>query len=171
MSKPRHPYPSHVFWSDEDGGYIATAPDLPGSSAFGATEAEALVQLKDAIAAWISAATEAGNPIPAPSRPRPATQASGRILLRLPKELHASLLREASTQETSLNQWVLYLLTAASVRESIAATASRQLLDFAIGGAATGTPGKLTTWEPRSVSRASTGKSDVPFKPFAPWSH
>ena len=28
-------YPAHVFWSDEDKGYMAIAPDLPGCSAFG----------------------------------------------------------------------------------------------------------------------------------------
>jgi predicted HicB family RNase H-like nuclease len=34
-------YPIEVFWSDEDKGYIATFPDLPGCSAWGTTEAEA----------------------------------------------------------------------------------------------------------------------------------
>lgn len=27
-----------LFWSGEDGGFIAVAPDLPGCSAFGETE-------------------------------------------------------------------------------------------------------------------------------------
>lgn len=168
MSRPEHLYPSQVFWSDEDGGFIATAPDLPGCSAFGATGAEALAELKDAIGAWISAATAAGNPIPAPSRPRPTPQASGRILLRLPKELHASLLREASIQETSLNQWVLYLLTASSARESSAATTSHRFSDFAVAGAVTGTFGKLIAGDLLGVSHApvSTGMSPVPFQPF-----
>ena len=124
MSKPSHLYPSQVFWSDEDGGFIATAPDLPGCSAFGATEAEALAELKDAIAAWISAATAAGNPIPAPSRPRPAPQASGRILLRLPKELHATLLRNSEQQATSLNQYAVHLLTAAVTGQVVAQAVS-----------------------------------------------
>ena len=38
-------YPKQVFWSDEDEGYIATLPDLPGCSAWGATEAEAPEEL------------------------------------------------------------------------------------------------------------------------------
>lgn len=32
-------YPVEVFWSDEDECYIATFPDLPVCSAWGATEA------------------------------------------------------------------------------------------------------------------------------------
>lgn len=62
-------YPAHVFWSDEDEGYIAVAPDLPGCSSFGATRQEAIAELQDAIAAWIEAARAAGNPVPGPSRP------------------------------------------------------------------------------------------------------
>jgi predicted RNase H-like HicB family nuclease len=57
-------YPAQVSWSNEDGGFIAIAPDLPGCSAFGETQQEALAELQDAIAAWIEAAQSAGNPIP-----------------------------------------------------------------------------------------------------------
>jgi predicted RNase H-like HicB family nuclease len=62
-------YPKQVFWDDEDEGFIATAPDLPGCSAFGETEHEALAELEDAIIAWISAAQAAGNAVPKPSKP------------------------------------------------------------------------------------------------------
>ena len=62
-------YPANVFWSDEDEGFIAVAPDLPGCSAFGETQADALLQLHDAIRAWVAAARKAGNPIPKPSQP------------------------------------------------------------------------------------------------------
>ena len=30
-------YPIEVFWSDEDDGYVAFAPDLAGASAWGKT--------------------------------------------------------------------------------------------------------------------------------------
>ncbi len=62
-------YPSEVFWSDEDEGFIALAPDLPGCSAFGETREEAARELQDAILAWIASAQNVGNPIPASSRP------------------------------------------------------------------------------------------------------
>jgi antitoxin HicB len=62
-------YPAQVFWSDEDGGYIAIAPDLPGCSALGETREGAVNELTNAIRAWTDAAEAAGNPIPEPSRP------------------------------------------------------------------------------------------------------
>jgi predicted RNase H-like HicB family nuclease len=66
-------YPANVFWSEEDEGFIALAPDLPGCSAFGESEAEALDELRQAIDAWIEAARAAGNPVPEPTPlPRPA---------------------------------------------------------------------------------------------------
>ncbi len=60
-------YPANVFWSEEDERFIAVAPDLPGCSAFGATDVEAIDQLPLAISAWIEAARHAGNPVPEPS--------------------------------------------------------------------------------------------------------
>jgi predicted RNase H-like HicB family nuclease len=67
-------YPAHVFWSEEDEGYIALAIDLPGCSAFGDTRSEALAELQDAIAAWIEAQRLAGNfvpPLPEAETPTP----------------------------------------------------------------------------------------------------
>ncbi|MFL5213269.1 MAG: type II toxin-antitoxin system HicB family antitoxin [Microvirga sp.] len=61
-------YPARVFWSDEDEGFIAEAIDLPGCSAFGDTQSEAIIELQNAIKAWIEAATAAGNAIPPPRR-------------------------------------------------------------------------------------------------------
>jgi predicted RNase H-like HicB family nuclease len=62
-------YPKTVFWSEEDGAYVAVAPDLPGCSALGDTEAAAVTELDDAIRAWLEAAGKAGNPVPEPSKP------------------------------------------------------------------------------------------------------
>jgi len=59
-------YHINIFWSDEDGGYIADIPDLDACSAFGGTPAEALAEVERAKAAWIEAARAAGKPVPAP---------------------------------------------------------------------------------------------------------
>jgi len=59
-------YHINIFWSDEDGGYIADIPDLEACSAFGATPTEALGELERAKAAWLEAARAEGKPIPVP---------------------------------------------------------------------------------------------------------
>lgn len=64
-------YHINIFYSEEDGGYIADVPDLEACSAFGATPEEALAELKKAKAAWLAAARDMGKPIP-PPRYRPA---------------------------------------------------------------------------------------------------
>ena len=63
-------YHINVFYSDEDGGYIADIPDLDACSAFGDTPEQALSEVERAKAAWLAAAKEAGKPIP-PPRYRP----------------------------------------------------------------------------------------------------
>lgn len=48
-------YHINIFYSEEDGGYIADIPDLEFCSAFGETAAKALAELETAIAAWFAA--------------------------------------------------------------------------------------------------------------------
>lgn len=63
-------YHINIFYSDEDGGYIADIPDLESCSAFGETPEKALAALEVAKSAWLEAALSAGRPIPA-ARYRP----------------------------------------------------------------------------------------------------
>ena len=57
-------YSINVFWSEEDGVWIADAPDLKSCSAFGATPEEAVAELRAAMDAWLEAARKRGLPIP-----------------------------------------------------------------------------------------------------------
>jgi predicted RNase H-like HicB family nuclease len=59
-------YHINVFYSEEDGGYIADIPDLKFCSAFGATPEEAVREVECAKTAWLEAARAEGNPIPRP---------------------------------------------------------------------------------------------------------
>jgi predicted RNase H-like HicB family nuclease len=59
-------YHINIFYSEEDGGYIADIPDLDACSAFGNTADEALTEVEKAKAAWIAAARDAGKPVPEP---------------------------------------------------------------------------------------------------------
>lgn len=64
-------YHINIFFSAEDGGYIADIPDLNACSAFGLTPGEALAEVEEAREAWLETARERGKPIPEP-RYRPA---------------------------------------------------------------------------------------------------
>lgn len=105
-------YPVQLHWSADDAGWVATFPDLPGCSAWGATEVEALAESHAAAAAWLKACKAAGNAIPVPSPLADEADYSGRFVMRIPKRLHADLAKSAKRQGVSLNQYVLYLLTA-----------------------------------------------------------
>ncbi len=59
-------YHINIFYSEEDGGYIADIPDLESCSAFGETPEEALKQLNRAKKAWLEAARKEGKPVPLP---------------------------------------------------------------------------------------------------------
>ena len=60
-------YLALVSWTDEDEGYIAVAPDLPGCSAFGSTPEEAVREIGDATEGWIATCRAAGDPVPEPT--------------------------------------------------------------------------------------------------------
>ena len=64
-------YHINIFYSQEDGGYVADIPDLEACSAFGETPQMALAEALRAKKAWLAAAGEAGKPVPEP-RYRPA---------------------------------------------------------------------------------------------------
>lgn len=59
-------YAIEILFSEEDKGYIAVIPELPGCSAFGETEEKALKEAKIAIELWLQVAKEEGRKIPKP---------------------------------------------------------------------------------------------------------
>ena len=54
-------YHINVFYSNQDGGYIADIPDLKYCSALGETPEEALREVLLAKAAWLEAARESSG--------------------------------------------------------------------------------------------------------------
>jgi predicted RNase H-like HicB family nuclease len=61
-----HRYELIIYWSEDDGAFIAEVPELPGCAADGATYAEAVANVEVVIAEWIETARELGRPIPRP---------------------------------------------------------------------------------------------------------
>lgn len=59
-------YHLNLFYSDEDGGWIADIPDLAACSAFGETPQAAVREALAAQEARLSASRQMGRPIPEP---------------------------------------------------------------------------------------------------------
>jgi predicted RNase H-like HicB family nuclease len=55
-----------LYWSDEDGVFIAEVPELPGCMAHGETHEAALSSVKDAMILWLEVAHVRGLSVPAP---------------------------------------------------------------------------------------------------------
>jgi len=70
-----HLYHINVFWSQDDGCWIADVPDLRPCSGHGDNPADAVSAVEDAITLWLEVTRERGHPVPAP-RYRAATDAA-----------------------------------------------------------------------------------------------
>jgi antitoxin HicB len=106
---------SIVHDRDDDGseGFVAEIKELPGCLSQGRSIEEAAASIQDAMRGWISVALEDGLEIP---EPRDSTAYSGRLLLRLPKSLHADLARQAEEEGVSLNQLIATTLARSAGR-------------------------------------------------------
>lgn len=60
-------YSMVVFWSERDGRYLVTAPDLPECMADGQTPQEAVANAEIIIDEWLETAKMLGREIPEPS--------------------------------------------------------------------------------------------------------
>ena len=108
--KTQYQYIIDVIWSDEDQLYIAEVPELEGCLTHGKTAEQAVKNAHSAIKSWILAATKLKHPVPEPVVNHPV---SGKFNVRLPKQIHRSLIIKAAQERVSLNQMVLTLLTKA----------------------------------------------------------
>jgi predicted RNase H-like HicB family nuclease len=61
-------YPIAVFRTEENEGFFAVVPDLPGYTAHGVTPEEALRQAHIAEELWLEGVRERGWIVPGPSR-------------------------------------------------------------------------------------------------------
>lgn len=55
-----------IYWSQEDGVFIAEVPELLGCTAHGDTPEAALANAQQAIELWIETARGFGDPVPEP---------------------------------------------------------------------------------------------------------
>jgi len=55
-----------IYWSSDDGAFVAEVPELPGCMADGRTHGEALRAVERVAKEWIKTAQELGREIPEP---------------------------------------------------------------------------------------------------------
>src|SRR6266567_4484477 len=72
-------------------GYVADVVELPGCITQTETWAEAGEMVRDAMRGWIGAALEDGLPVPEPRE----DVSPAKVLVRLPRSLHQTLVRAA----------------------------------------------------------------------------
>jgi predicted RNase H-like HicB family nuclease len=60
------PYSYRIFYDAPSSEYVAECEEIPGLSGIGATDMDALAELKEAITGWLAALTADGLPFPPP---------------------------------------------------------------------------------------------------------
>ena len=100
-------YRMEIVKDSDEGGFVASYPDLPGCITCGETEEEALKNALDAKKAWLEAALEDNIEIPEPDS---LEAYSGQFKLRLPRSLHRALAEHSQREGISMNQYCVYLL-------------------------------------------------------------
>ena len=100
-------YRMEIVKDRDEGGFVASYPDLPGCITCGETEEEALKNALDAKKAWLEAALEENIEIPEPDS---LEAYSGQFKLRLPRSLHRALAEHSQREGISMNQYCVYLL-------------------------------------------------------------
>ena len=89
--------------------WTATVEELPGCEAHGPTPERAAAAVADAVERWVRSAEAEGREVPPPGA---AAAHSGKLLVRMPRSLHAELVRASEREGTSLNAYIVAALSA-----------------------------------------------------------
>ena len=99
-----YPFEVRPLPDEDGGGFLISFPDFSECISDGETVEEAIVNGRDALKATIAALKARKLPVPAPNS---GSAASGRIMARVPKTVHAQLATRAKAEGVSLNTLVL----------------------------------------------------------------
>lgn len=102
------PYRMEIVEDQEEGGFVASFPELPGCITCGDTVETVVANAIDAKRAWLEAALEDGVEI---HEPDSLDDYSGQFKLRIPRSLHRALSEHSKREGISMNQYCLYLLS------------------------------------------------------------
>jgi predicted RNase H-like HicB family nuclease len=160
----KEPY-TRILIPESEGGFSAEILEFPGCYSYGDTPEEALKNLNDAAINWIEAAQEQGQFIP---EPLDAGDASGRIALRLPRNLHRKAMQMAQRDRVSLNTFLVEAIAARVGAEDLSAKIMSKI-DNRLSGMYTASAGlPLAMWNrvldlylDKLESPETTGKSTL----------
>ncbi len=93
-------YSYTVAWSDDDDAFIARVTEFPSLAAHGKSQEKALREIRGVVEYVLEDLAESREPIPEPLGRR---NYSGKLNLRMSKELHRRLALESTIQGVSLN--------------------------------------------------------------------
>lgn len=103
MTKLVDEYTYGIAFSPEDGLFIGRVAEWPSLAAHGASGEAALREIRSVVEACLEDMEASGEAVPEPISRRTF---SGKLLLRLPTDLHRFLALEAEREGTSLNQLI-----------------------------------------------------------------
>jgi antitoxin HicB len=90
-----------IYGETPDEGVVAQVAEWPGCNTAGATREEAIAHLEGAMHDWAEARLRAKLDIP-----EPMASYSGKVLLRMPRDVHRAAEQRARREGTSLNTWL-----------------------------------------------------------------
>ncbi len=102
----KYPFQLRELSKEDGGGYMITFPDLPGCMSDGDTPEEAIRNGDNAVTKWMAARKKWGKEIPVPTPPIAHVDFSGKFIQRVPKSVHAQLVKRADKEGISMNQLV-----------------------------------------------------------------
>ena len=99
-----YPFEIRPLTAEEGGGFLISYSDFSDCISDGETVDEALANGRDALKSTVTALKAKGLPVPAPNG---GGVASGKLVARVPKTVHAQLTSRAKAEGVSLNALVL----------------------------------------------------------------
>lgn len=101
-----HPdrYTYREEWSEEDDAWIARCLEFPSLAAHGPSPEAALAEIRSVVASVVEDLMASGEEVPEPFGTRTY---SGKLVLRLPSNIHREAAIRAAEEGVSLNQYLL----------------------------------------------------------------
>ena len=107
MKKTSDDYLKIVEWSEEDDCYVGTAPGLIIGGVHGKNQKKVFDDLCKAVVEAVQILQKEGRPLPASTANK---KYSGKIALRIPPELHKTLVAKAFQAGESVNKLIQHEL-------------------------------------------------------------